>query len=80
MPALEQNSVKDVLSLSDIAFEGRPTDRGGNSPRGVRIDIDDDDLGGASAMKGFAQRLADAIAAAGDDDDLIRHLHSDPPC
>ena len=64
------DDVKDVLLLSDIAFEGRPTDRSGDGPRACRIDIDDHDLGGAGAMKRLAQRLADAVAAAGDDDDF----------
>ena len=69
------DDVKDILLLSDIAFEGRPTDRRGDGSRAIGIDIGDDDLGGACAMKGLAHRLADAVAATGDNHDFARYLH-----
>ena len=72
------DDVKDVLLLSDIAFEGRPADRSGDGPRAGGIDIDDHDLGGTGAMERLAQRPADAVAAAGDDDDFACDLHGPP--
>ena len=72
------DDVKDVLLLSDIAFEGRSADRSGDGPRAGGIDIDDHDPGGTGAMKRLAQRLADAVAAAGDDDDFACDLHGHP--
>src|SRR6185295_2477358 len=69
------DNVKDILFLADIAFEGRPADRGGDSPRAVGIDIGDDDPGGAGAMEGLAHRLADAVAATGDNHDFAGYLH-----
>ena len=69
------DDVADVFFLPDIAFERRAVDRGGDGPRSGRIDIGDDDLGRAGAMKGFAQRPADAVGAAGDNHDFARHLH-----
>ena len=69
------DDVKDILLLSDIALEGRPTDRGGDGPRAIGIDIGDDDLGGACAMEGLAHRLPDAVAATGDNHDFAGHLH-----
>ena len=73
------DDVKDVLLLSDIAFEGRPADRRGDGSRAIGIDIGDHDLGGAGAMKGLAQRLADAVAATGDNHDFARYLHGRSP-
>ena len=73
------DDVKDVLFLADIAFEGGPADRGGDGARAVGIDIGDDDLGGAGAMKGLAHRLADAVAATGDNHDFAGHLHGRSP-
>ena len=69
------DDVKDILLLSDIAFEGRPTDRRGDGARAIGIDIGDNDLGCACAMKGLAHRLADAVAATGDNHDFAGHLH-----
>ena len=56
-----------------------PIERGDGSRAGG-IDIGDHDLGGAGAMKGLAQRLADAVAATGDDHDFAGHLHGRSPC
>ena len=83
MPALEQNSAigpncrsvssmtwQDVLFLPDIAFERRAIDRGGDGFGAGEIEIGDHHLGRAGAMKGFAQRPADAVGAAGDDHDF----------
>ena len=69
------DQVDDILFLADVAFERRAVDRGGDGFRVRQIEIGDHDLGGAGAMKGFAQRLADAVGAAGDNHDLARHLH-----
>src|SRR5438132_924365 len=45
------DDVKDVLFLADIAFEGRPADRGGDGACARRIDIGDDYPGRASLVK-----------------------------
>jgi hypothetical protein len=73
------DDVKDVLFLSDIALECRPTDRRGDDSRGCGIDIGDNDPGGTCAMKCFAHCTADTIATAGNDDDFARHLHGRTP-
>ena len=73
------DDVADVLFLPDIAFERRAVDRGGDGFRVGQIEIGDHDLGRAGAMKGFAQRPADAVGAAGDNHDLARHLHRHAP-
>jgi hypothetical protein len=39
------------------------------------IEIGDDHLGRAGAMKRLAQCPADAVGAAGDNHDFARHLH-----
>jgi hypothetical protein len=71
--------VKDILLLADIAFEGGPADRRGDLSRAVGIDIGDDDLGRACAMEHLAHRLADAVAATGDNHDFASHLHGRSP-
>jgi hypothetical protein len=73
------DDVKDVLLLSDVAFEGGPTDRGGDGARACRIDIGDDDLGGAGTMECLAHRLADAVGATRDNHDFAAHLHGRSP-
>src|SRR4029077_2503627 len=73
------DDVKDVLFLSDIALEGRPTDRRGDDSRGRGIDIGDNDPGGTCAMKRLAHCAADTIATAGNDNDFARHLHGRAP-
>ena len=70
--------MEDVLFLRDVAFERRAVDRGRHRPGAVDIEIGDDHLGRAGAMKGLAQRRADAVGAAGDNHDLARHLHGAP--
>ena len=67
--------MQDVFFLRDVAFERRAVERGRDRPRGRDIEIGDDHLGSAGAMKSLAQRAADAVGAAGDDDDLAVHLH-----
>ena len=69
------DEVEDVVLLPDIAFERGAIDRGRDDPRGRAIDIGDDNLRRAGAMKGFAQRPADAVGAAGDNHGLAAHLH-----
>ena len=73
------DDAEDVLLPPDIAFEGGAIDGGGHRLRAGFIEIDDHDLGGAGAMEFLAQRLADAVGAAGDHNDLARHLHRHPP-
>ena len=73
------DDVKDILLLSDIAFEGGPADRRGDGSRAVGIDIGDDNLGSAGAMEGLAHRLPDAVAATGDNHDFAGHLHGRSP-
>ena len=92
MPALEQNSaigpncclgflddVADVLLLPDVAFERGAIDRGGDGFGARQIEIGDHHLGRTGAMKGLAQRPADAVGAAGDDHDFAGHLHRTHP-
>ena len=69
------DDVADVLFLPDIAFERGAVDRGGDGFGARQIEIGDHDLGGTGAMKGLAQRPADAVGAAGDNHDLAGHLH-----
>ena len=45
----------------------------------VELDIDDHHLGRAGAMEGFAERLANAVGAPGDNDNLSGYLHRYPP-
>jgi len=73
------DDVKDILLLSDIAFEGGPADRRGDGSRAIGIDIGDDDRGRACAMERLAHRLADAVAATGDNHDFAGHLHGRSP-
>ena len=69
------DDVKNILLLRDIAFECGTIDRGRYRPRARAVEIGHDDLGGARAVKGLAQGLADAVGAAGDNHDLAGHLH-----
>ena len=71
------DDVSDVFFLTDIASERRAADRIRNNFRAVAVEIGDDDLGCAFAMENLAQRLAYAIRAAGDDNDLARNFHED---
>jgi hypothetical protein len=73
------DQVADVFLLSDIAFERGAADRGGDGFRARRIEIGNHDLGGAGAMKGLAQRAADAVGASGDNHDLAGDLHRHAP-
>ena len=92
MPALEQNSAigpncRSVSSMTWTMSFSCPTSHLNAAPpieaatasRAGEIEIGDDDLGGAGAMKGFAQRPADAVGASGDNHDFARHLHRHPP-
>jgi hypothetical protein len=67
--------VQHVLFLRDVAFEGRAIDGAGHVARGVHVKIGDDDLGSTGAMKSLAQRLADPVAATGDNHHFAGHLH-----
>jgi hypothetical protein len=67
--------VKDVFFLRNIAFECRTIKRGRDVARTRDVEIGHDHLGGAGAVKGFAQRPPDAVGATGNDDDFAAHLH-----
>ncbi len=69
------DEVEDVFLLPDIAFERCAIDRGGDRSRSCAIDIGDDHLGGAGAMKDLAERPPDAVGATGDNHDFAGHLH-----
>ena len=73
------DDVANVFFLPDIAFERRAIDRGGDGFRARQIEIGNHDLGGAGAMKGLAQRAADAVGASGDNHDLAGNLHRHTP-
>ena len=93
IPALEQNSAigpncRSVSSITCLMSASLPTshlnaappiDAATASARAL-IEIGDHDLGGAGLGEGLAHRLTDAVAAAGDDDDLARNLHCFPCC
>jgi hypothetical protein len=74
------DDVQDVRFLADIALEGSAVDRRGDGPRGGGIDIGNHHPGRTRFMKGFAQRLADAVAATGHHHDFARYLHDHSPC
>ncbi len=69
------DDVADVFLPADIAFECSAVDRGRDGFGACQIQIDDDHLGRTGAMKGFAERPANAVGAASDNHDLACHLH-----
>jgi len=73
------DDVLNVLFLGHVAFECGAVDIMRNRSRGRAVDIDHHHLGGTRTVKGLAQRLADAIGAAGDNHDLAGHLHRHLP-
>ena len=73
------DDVTDVLLETDVALECRPADRGCDRFSAYKIEIGDHDLCRACSVKSFAERPADAIGSAGDNDNLAGNLHRDAP-
>ncbi|MGY4422323.1 hypothetical protein ACVWY2_004772 [Bradyrhizobium sp. JR6.1] len=71
--------VQDVLLLPDIALERGAADRGRDLLGRRMVEVDYHDLGRTRGVERLAQRLADAIATAGDHHDFTCHLHGYPP-
>jgi hypothetical protein len=71
------DDMENIGFLADIAGERCAANgvRDGLGPRAV--EIGDHNLGRAFAMENFSKRLADAIRAAGDDNDFSCNFHAD---
>ena len=71
------DDAENITLLADIAGERRAADgvRDRLGPRAV--EIGNDDLGCALAMKDFSERLANAIRAAGDDNNFTCNFHAE---
>jgi len=65
----------DVGLAADVAGERHAIDAGRHLGSAVAVEIGHHHPGGAGAMKCLAQRPADPVGAAGDDDDLARDVH-----
>jgi hypothetical protein len=69
------DDMDDVFFQTDIAFERRAADRGGDGFGARGIEIGNHDFGRAGAVQGFAERATDAVGAPGDHHHLAGHLH-----
>src|SRR4051812_26772768 len=66
--------------MRDVAAEGGPADRCGYALGPSLLQVGDNDLAGAGAVKALAQSPTDPLGASGHDDHLSGDPHRTLPC